>query len=240
MERFITRYLTEAQQSKLMSTIKAHAAVLARRDYAWIALLKATGLRIGEFARMNIADAEFALKTGWLYIPKQNRKATGGKAATADKPARAATRQAHQVPVTRPVREALEALCGIHTEMGGPGTPAAPLIFSRKHRRMSIRSYEARMAAWCELAGIGYASPHWLRHTRAMNIMRRSASSNPLGLVKAALGHASIASTGIYTAVSKEDLIAGLEAVDGPSKLPAEKVAAAYAAEKAMEPEQVA
>jgi site-specific recombinase XerD len=136
------------------------------------------------------------------------------------------------------VREALVALCAIHTEMGGPGTPAAPLIFSRKHRRMSIRSYEARMAAWCDLAGIGYASPHWLRHTRAMNIMRRSTSTNPLGLVKAALGHASIASTGIYTAVSKEELMEGLEAIDGPSKLPAAEVAAAYAAQTPMEPEK--
>lgn len=229
MNRFITRYLTDAQQAQVMATLKSHAAVLARRDCAWIALLRATGLRIGEFVRMNLADAQFALETGWLYIPKENRKATGGKPAAADRPARAATRQDHQVPVTKPVREALEALVAIHAEMGGPGTPEAPLVFSRKHGRMAVRSYEFRMAHWCKAAGIGHASPHWLRHTRAMNIMRRSTSANPLRLVQAALGHASIASTGIYTAVSKEELLQGLEAVDGPSRLPAEKVAAAYA-----------
>jgi site-specific recombinase XerC len=229
MSRFITRYLTDAQQAKVMATLRSHAAVLARRDYAWISLLRSTGLRIGEFARMNLADAEFALKTGWLYIPRENRKATGGKPATGDRPARAATRQDHQVPVTRPVREALEALCAIHAEMGGPGTPEAPLVFSRKHGRMSVRTYEFRMAHWCQAAGIGHASPHWLRHTRAMNIMRRSTSANPLRLVQAALGHGSIASTGIYTAVSKEELLEGLEAVDGASRLPSDKVAAAYA-----------
>lgn len=233
MKRFITRYLTEAQQAQVMATLRSRAAVLARRDCAWIALLRSTGLRIGEFARMNLSDAAFALKTGWLYIPRENRKATGGRAAEGARPARAALRQDHQVPVTRPVREALEALVAIHAEMGGPGTPDAPLVCSRKHARMSVRTYEFRMAYWCKEAGIGHASPHWLRHTRAMNIMRRSTSANPLRLVQAALGHASIASTGIYTAVSKEELQAGLEAVDGASRLPAEKVAAAYAERRA-------
>ena len=40
-------------------------------------------------------------------------------------------------------------------------------------------------------------TPHWLRHTRGMNILRRSRSTNALKVAQRALGHASLASTGL-------------------------------------------
>lgn len=211
MEHVLVRYFTERQQGQLLSTIRTRAAVLARRDYAWIRLLTVTGLRIGEFSRMRLADARFALETGWIFIPAEHRKGRAGE------------RRDHRLPVTQPVRECLEALVSIRTEMGGDPNPETPLIASRKHARMSVRAYQERMAHWCREAGLEHASPHWLRHTRAMNILRRTTAANPLGIVQVALGHASLASTGVYTRPSKEDLQRALEEVDGASKVrPAE------------------
>lgn len=193
------RYLTEAQQRQLVGTLKALSSLQARRDLAWITLLRDTGMRIGEFSRMDVGDARLALQSGWLFIPREHRK---GK------------RSDHSVPVTRTVREALAALLGFQREMGGSGADDEPLVLSRKHQRMSVRAYQERVAHWCRAAGFE-ASPHWLRHTRAMNIMRKTTSRDPRGIVQAALGHASISSTGIYTRVTKEQLRAALDEVDG-------------------------
>jgi site-specific recombinase XerD len=89
-------------------------------------------------------------------------------------------------------------------------------MVSRKHRPMSVRAFQYALAQWAQRAGIVHEiTPHWLRHTRAMNILRRSTAREPLRLVQAALGHANLASTGVYIRVSREELEAELTAVDG-------------------------
>lgn len=206
------RYLTESQQAQLLTTLKLLASVLARRDRAWINLLRNTGLRIGEFSRLTVRQARMALETGWLFIPKEHRK---GKS------------QDHSLPVTEPVREDLKALLAIQHEMGGAGQDDEPLVFSRRHQGMSIRGYQERFAYWCRRCGL-HASPHWMRHTRAMNIMRRSTSNDPRGIVQGALGHADISSSGIYTRLSKEELQRRLEEVDGRPKVQRKHLRAIY------------
>lgn len=206
------RYLTESQQSLLLVTLKLLASTQARRDRAWINLLRNTGLRIGEFSRLSVKQARMALETGWLFIPREHRK---GK------------KQDHSLPVTAPAREDLQALIEIQREMGGNGADEEPLIYSRKGQRMSIRAYQERFSYWCRRCGFT-ASPHWMRHTRAMNIMRRSTSTDPRGIVQGALGHVSISSTGVYTRMSKEELQRRLEEVDGKPKAPRKKLREIY------------
>lgn len=206
------RYLTEEEQRLLFRTIEQSAADLARRDFAWISLLRHTGMRVGEFAAMTVGDARAALATGYIFIPKERRKGRAGQ------------RRDHSVLVTDPVRQSLETLLS-RREREGDLADAEPLITSRKGGRMSVRAYEQRVALWAATAGLGKGvSPHWLRHTRAMNIMRRSKAKNPLGVVQVALGQASIASTGIYTRPSKEDIEAALREVDGGRRLPKRKL----------------
>ena len=48
-----------------------------------------------------------------------------------------------------------------------------------------------------------------------MNIIRRSRGNNPLKVAQLALGHASIASTGIYTQMSREEYTRELQNVAG-------------------------
>lgn len=204
------RYLTEDEQRLLLATLDQSAVGLAKRDFAWIRLLHSTGMRVGEFSRLRVGDARSALQTGYLFIPREWRK--GG-------------RRDLSVLVTDSVRKALNDLLD-HREANKHDMAAdAPLISSRKGGAMSIRCYQQRLALWAARAGIqGGVSPHWLRHTRAMNIMRRSQAKDPRGVAKAALGHASIASTGIYTGVTKEDVEAALHQVDGRARLPKRKL----------------
>ncbi|MCW5625965.1 MAG: tyrosine-type recombinase/integrase [Burkholderiales bacterium] len=204
MPGVLHRYLTQAEQRRLLGVVANCSGFYALRDLWWLRLLLATGLRVQEFSRVTVGDARFALATGWLYIPAAHRKGREG------------AKRDHHVPVTQPVREALDALLAINPQIGG-ATPSEddPLVWSRVGRPMSVRSYQARLQFWGAQAGLPGVSPHWLRHSRAMNIMRRSRSHDPRGVVQGALGHASISSTGIYTRITKEDLQRELEVVDG-------------------------
>ena len=200
------RYLTEEEQRRLLSTVKQFAGVHARRDYAWLRLLIHTGLRVGEFSKMTVGDAAQALKTGYVFIPKERRK---GKPEN---------RRDHSVLVTHPVREALRDLLSLRE---GAELDEALVISRKKGGRdwsgLTVRAFEQRAEHWVRMAGLPAGiSPHWLRHTRAMNIMHNTTSHDPRGVVQAALGHSSIASTGVYTGVTREDLENALHEVDGP------------------------
>lgn len=212
------RYLTEAQQGELLRTINKHSGLLARRDSAWVRLLASTGMRLNELVTMTVGDAEAALRTGQLFVPREHRK--GGLAGRA---------KDHSYLVTEPVRRALSDLLAVRREQGHAPNAWGPLVVSRKNGGMTARAFEQRVSSWADLAGLGEkVSPHWFRHTRAMNIMRRSTASDPRGVVQGALGHASIASTGVYTRMNKEDLDAALAEVDGQPRLRRRALRRAY------------
>lgn len=202
--RAFDRYLTEEEQHRLLRAMKLQSGdVLARRDYAWMRALIHSGMRLGEFSRLTVGSALAALKEGWVFIPREHRKGQ---------------RRDHTVLVTAPLREALQDLLAVRALMTGcrAGHESDPLVISREGGGLCPRMFELRAKRWAEVAELpaGF-SPHWLRHTRAKNIMRRSTSNDPRGVVQAALGHASIASTGVYTVVSREELAEALEEVDG-------------------------
>ena len=81
----------------------------------------------------------------------------------------------------------LEGLIGDQTE--------GPLFTSRHRRRLSIRQVARRLEYWLERAGCRRASPHALRHSFGQGLYDRT--GDPF-LVKAAMGHRSIASTLVY------------------------------------------
>lgn len=207
------RYLTDEEQRKLLSVTKSHAGLLAQRDHAWIRLLIETGMRVNELATMTFAQASNALGTGWLVVRADQRK---GK------------RCGHEYMVTEPVRQCLITLMELQDELRPALLPTVdalpPLIWGRCGvvkgvalvEHMSVRSFQARMKHWGVLAGLpAGVSPHWLRHTRGVNIIRRSRGNNPLKVAQLALGHTTIASTGIYTQMSREEYTRELQAVAG-------------------------
>lgn len=212
------RYLTETEQHKLLNSAKSRRDPLAQRDYWWMRLMILTGMRVTEFSQLTRAQAEAALQHGWLVVPKEQRK--GGKLG-------------NEYMVTEPVRACLDALVFMsRSESAGP-EHAAPLVWGRDGAAMSVRSYQARLKVWVLEAGIDpRTSVHWLRHTCGMNVIRNSRSKNPLKVAQMALGHASIASTGIYTQMSREEYARDMQQIHGGrvSKAQARRMAAGVGA----------
>lgn len=206
------RYLTDTEQRRLLAAAKGQTAALAQRDYAWMRLLIETGMRVNELATLRRTQAERALATGWLVVDKEQRK---GK------------RRGHEYLVTEPVRQCLLQLMTLQEElrpMGVDGGLRPPLLWGRlsmvdgawQCEHMSVRSFQARMKHWAVRAGLpDGVSPHWLRHTRGVNIIERSRGKNPLKVAQLALGHVSLASTGIYTQMSRQTYEQELHAVAG-------------------------
>ncbi|EEG08207.1 tyrosine-type recombinase/integrase [Pseudogulbenkiania ferrooxidans] len=191
------RYLTPTELQQLLNAARRVNDPLAQRDYHVMAALSLSGCRIGEFSLITLGDAWDALKTGYLFIPRENRK--GGK-------------RDHKVFVTRPLRLHLVALLNMNDSQ----LASEPLVPGRFGQPLTVRNYQQRVAHWAKEAGLSIkVTPHFFRHTRAMNIMRSSEAHDPRGIVQNALGHNSIASTGIYTQPSHEDIENTLEAIDG-------------------------
>lgn len=200
------RFLTEQQLQQLLRVAKSCADPLAQRDYWWMRLMVHTGARVNEFSLWTAPMAEQALATGWIVVPGWMRK---GKASA---------KRGHEYPVTQSVAESLRALLAFQREepAAADGGADAPLIWGRDGKRLSVRSYQARIKHWGQVAGLGDGvSPHWLRHTRGVRIIRRSRNQNPLKVVQLALGHSSISSSGIYTQMARDELARDLQGVDG-------------------------
>jgi site-specific recombinase XerD len=203
------RYLTETEQRQLLQTMKRTADLLAQRDWHVFSALILTGMRIREFSLLTAPQVRQALTCGWLVSLKENCK---GK------------RHTNEYLVTHPLRQHLQALLEISDELARAiehsEEQLQPLVWGRdvagKAGHLSVRSYEARLKEWAVSAGLDpRISPHWLRHTRGMNVINRTRGKDGLRVAKLALNHQSIRSTGIYTAMSREQFEREIRMVDG-------------------------
>ena len=84
-----------------------------------------------------------------------------------------------------------------------------PVFVGPSGRELSPRTVQRRFSDWREMAGISKnVSPHSLRHCFATELYRRT---HDVLLVRAALGHASLSSSLIYTRVDEGRLREALE-----------------------------
>lgn len=210
MAKLMRRYLTAEEQPRLLAAAKGEADPLAQRDYHWMAALILTGMRIEEFSLLRVPQVALALRAGWLVSNAQACK--GGRA--------------NEFRVTAQLRFHLEALMRYAALLGGDAPVPAeglPLVPGRHGVPLTVRSYQQRIKLWAAKAGLDTSiSPHWLRHTRAMNIIRSSRATSPgmaLRVCQAALGHSSIKTTSVYLRLSREELAAELDRVDGPARM---------------------
>lgn len=199
------RYLREPEERQLFAAIKRQAGSgnlhqqLAMRDYAWMRLLRYTGIRIETMAGLNVADAKAALASKYLDLRPEITKGHGGG----------------KVFCTVKALAALRTLLKVRRQMGYPDNDAEPLVYSRKHQRMAIRSYQQRMALWVKAAGLNvHASPHWWRHTLGKRLMKNSTATDKRGVVQGALNHTDINSTAIYTMPDRDDIEQAMEEVN--------------------------
>lgn len=191
------RYLTELEERQLLHHVSRFADPLARRDHAWMLLLRHTGIRVGTLSQITVGAAQDMLATNTLRVSDDIAK--GGRG--------------YEVPLKKAAARALRTLLAVRREQGFKPATDAPLLMSRKGKRLSVRSLQARMQQWAREARLPVkASPHWLRHTLAKRIIKNSEARDPHGIVQIALGHRYRETTVIYTLPDREEIAAALEA----------------------------
>ena len=181
-ERRLPKTLSIAEVTKLLNCFKdsdvqrtAFAAKEYVRDAALIDLLISTGIRIGEAAAITLDDIVTAEHT--LLIHGKGRKQ-------------------RLIYVSSPVTWArISALVKERKKAKGDH-----LFVNRYNNPISIHGIEDIYKKYAKKAQINTKStPHYLRHTFATNLLANGAD---LRSVQEILGHASVATTQIYTEVT--------------------------------------
>jgi integrase/recombinase XerC len=152
------------------------------RDRLVLELLYASGVRVSELCGLDVDDVDRGRRL--LRVM--------GKGA-----------KERAVPFGAPAERALDAwLTDGRPRLAGPRSGGALLLGSRGGR-LQPTSVRRLVAAWATAAGLPHTSPHTLRHSAATHLLEGGAD---LRSVQELLGHASPASTQIYTHVSVERL----------------------------------
>lgn len=155
---------------------------IAARNAAVFALLYGCGLRISEALAIGRGDAPIG--------PVETLRVTGkgGK-----------TRIVPVLPVVATAVEAYLRLCPYQL------APGSPLFVGAKGGRLSPRMIQRAMERARGALGLPEtATPHALRHSFATHLL---SASGDLRTVQELLGHASLSTTQIYTAVDAERLL---------------------------------
>ena len=189
------RYLLPAEQTTLLNAARLTHTPTAQRDYHLFSALILSGCRITEFLSITVAQTIAAvMDKGYLFIPREHRK---GQYTDI------------KIYLTAPLRSHLTALLDLH---GETAEAYAPLVFGRGGQPLTVRAVQKRVKHWAQQAGIDLdVSPHWFRHTHAMNLMRTSTAKNPLQVVQRSLGQVSISSASIYAHATREEVQADLD-----------------------------
>lgn len=156
---------------------------LALRDVSIVELLYATGARVGEICGLNLADVDYSRNT-IRVLGKGDKERV--------------------IPMGRPAIKALEKWLRDGRESLVNSQSGAAVFLGARGKRIDPRTvrsvvYEALTA----IEGIGRMGPHGLRHSAATHLLEGGAD---LRTVQEILGHASLATTQIYTHVSTQRL----------------------------------
>jgi integrase/recombinase XerC len=164
-------------------------AALAARDHAIAELLYGCGLRLGELLGLDLRPG--AASGGWIDADEGTAHVFGKGS------------KRRSVPVGAPALAALAGWLAHRPALARGGTEPAVFI-SRLGRRLSPNQLRARLRRQAELAGIATpVHPHMLRHSYASHLLQ---SSGDLRGVQELLGHASIATTQVYTRLDFQHL----------------------------------
>ena len=168
---------------------------------AMFELLYSSGLRVSELAAIDVsyikATGEGAgagatpASLGWIDLAEREVVVTGKG------------NKMRKVPVGSHALAALEAWLAVRP---APTDASAALFVSARGSRMSVRVIQLRLKAHAKRVGTTVnVHPHVLRHSFASHVLQ---SSGDLRAVQDMLGHASITSTQVYTALDFQHLSA--------------------------------
>jgi integrase/recombinase XerC len=156
---------------------------LAVRDLAILEVLYATGARVSELCGLDFEDVDYSRNT-IRVLGKGNKERT--------------------IPLGNPAMKALDSWIKDARALVATDKSGAAIFLGARGKRIDQRTvrtvvYEALSA----LEGVERMGPHGLRHSAATHLLEGGAD---LRTVQEILGHASLATTQIYTHVSTERL----------------------------------
>lgn len=153
------------------------------RDRAVLETLYGAGLRVSELVGLDVDDVD-------LYGGSVRVLGKGGKE--------------RDVPLGRYAREAIAAYLTTTRPAFASQRSRGALFLSRRGGRLSRQACWAIIRRYAGLAGIDRRiTPHTLRHSFATHLLEGGAD---VRVVQELLGHASVATTQVYTLVTKEHL----------------------------------
>jgi len=171
-EKRLPEALSPDEASRLVAIVDDTPA--GKRDHALFEMAYSCGLRVSELVGLDIGSVDLA-------SAEVRVTGKGGKTRI--------------VPVGKPALEAVRVWLAVRGALKGSESPA--LFLGERGGRLSVRVVQTRIKQWATKQGItADVHPHMLRHSFASHVLQ---SSGDLRAVQEMLGHASIASTQVYT-----------------------------------------
>jgi len=160
---------------------------VGRRDLALLELLYATGIRVGELCGLDVDDLDDGRRV--VRVLGKGRKE-------------------RTVPYGVPAASALDRWTAARSKLARQGSGPALFLGARGGRidPRAVRSVVHQRLA--EVPGAPDLGPHGLRHTAATHLLEGGAD---LRIFQVLLGHASLATTQIYTHVTRDRLRSAYE-----------------------------
>jgi integrase/recombinase XerC len=154
----------------------------ALRDMCAFELLYATGMRVSELAGLNISEIDFSRRL--LRVTGKGNKQR-----------------------MLPYGQAAHSAIDLWLRKGRPkfeiSSSGDALLLTSRGKRVGVRQLYSMVANQLAQTPTGAAGPHTLRHSAATHLLDHGAD---LRAVQEILGHASLATTQVYTHVSVERL----------------------------------
>jgi len=181
-QRDLPAVLRQEQAAALVTGDSDPDTPVALRDQLVLELLYASGIRVSELCGLDIDDVDRARRVVRVF----------GKGA-----------KERSVPYGVPAQRALDSyLTRGRSELASNRSGPA-LLLGQRGGRLDPRTVRRILQARIAQAGTPSVSPHGLRHSAATHLLEGGAD---LRTVQELLGHASLATTQIYTHVSVERL----------------------------------
>jgi integrase/recombinase XerC len=179
--------LAEEAEAARAQSDDPEATAIAMRDRAILEVLYATGIRVSELCGLDVDDVDREHRVVRVL----------GKGA-----------KERTVPLGLPAVDAVDAWCMEGRPiLARPGADAAVFVGARGGR-IDPRTVRRIVHSRLQAGGVADLGPHGLRHSAATHLLEGGAD---LRTVQELLGHASLATTQIYTHVSVERLRATYE-----------------------------
>jgi integrase/recombinase XerC len=185
--RTLPGVLTVADATLAMDAMAARVGEedgpISKRDAAMLEILYASGARVSELCGLDLEDIDYARST-IRVLGKGNKERT--------------------IPIGNPAMRALESWLKDGRESLVGANSERAVFLGARGKRIDQRTVRTMVYhALAALEGVEKMGPHALRHSAATHLLEGGAD---LRTVQEILGHASLATTQIYTHVSTERL----------------------------------